>query len=546
MNFQPYMTVQVVFITLVVLFLAREVLLIKRKPQEDRKTLYFLQIILLIGVLIRCLYLSYPYGLHQDEAIGGYDAWCIANFGVDAHLASYPVYLKSWGSGQSALYAYLAVPFVKLFGLSEPVFRLPMALISSFSIIMLYYTLRKVNKNAFFIFCIIAFLVINPWHILKSRYALDCNIFPDLLIIGLCFIILGYFNLNKIKQNLLILFGFLIIAISAYGYAASWFGLPLLVILLLIFLYKEQKITLKMGICLLGGILLLVFPLLLFAIGIFSENSEQYQIGVFTITKLTVSRHEETSILGANNVLNAFIRYIKDAVRLLIMGFDTNPNNGFFPYGVFYNLISMPFLIIGLRNIKKSSFKTINLFFSIILIGSIPILLLVLPAVIHWNILWFPFIYFTGYGFYLTLKTNITLQRIFAYIYIIFFFCFLNGYIKSEWLNKIKNTSLIKNEFLFSQNLNLEKIYAPSDMLYVYFLFYKPIDPDIFNNTRVNTGTDMLTFVNSYDNIVIGYPDGIQPLSKTGYLIPTDYLPQIDLSQYKIHKGNYYSVIWND
>lgn len=546
MDFQPYMTVQVVFIVLVVLFLIREIFVIRKESIEESNKLYCLLFVLLVGVLVRTLYLSYPYGLHRDEAIGGYDAWCLANYGVDSHLALFPVYLKSWGSGQSALYAYLAIPFIKIFGLSEPVFRLPMSIISSFCLLFLYYTLRKTQKNSLFIFCIIAFLAINPWHIIKSRYSLDCNIFPDLLIIGLCCIILGYYNRNNIKQNILIVLGFVVIAISAYGYGVSWFGLPLVVSLLLVYLYRTQKISLKMGIGILGGVILLVLPLILFGIGVISEKFEQYQIGVFTITKLSVGRHENTTFWGSENMLQSLWQYTKDAIRLIILGFDTSPSNSSFPYGIFYNLISVPFLIIGLKNIKEPSFRTINSFFCIILIASIPILLFVLPAIVHWNIIWFPLIYFTGYGLFLVLKNNVLLQRVFAYIYVIFFLTFLNGYARSEWLNKVDNTSLVKKEYLFAQDLKLEKLHTPPDMLYVPFLFYKPIDPKIFARTRVNVGDDMLTFVSSYDNVVIGYPDGIKPLPKTGYLIPTDYLSQMDLSEFKLHKGYSYSLIWND
>ena len=57
-----------------------------------------------------------PNGIHVDEMGMGYDAWCLAHFGVDRYLKAYPVYLMNFGGGQSALYAYLCIPFVKWFG----------------------------------------------------------------------------------------------------------------------------------------------------------------------------------------------------------------------------------------------------------------------------------------------------------------------------------------------------------------------------------------------------------------------------------------------
>ncbi len=143
MVFQNYMLIQIIFLVGVLLFLGREIFLAKKKIDVvERKRIYILQLILFIGVLARSLNLLWPYGSFIDEPMGAYDSWCLANYGVDSNLASYPVYLKSWGTGQSALYAYLALPFIKLFGLSEESYRLPMSLIGSFVILFFYWTLR--------------------------------------------------------------------------------------------------------------------------------------------------------------------------------------------------------------------------------------------------------------------------------------------------------------------------------------------------------------------------------------------------------------------
>ena len=51
-------------------------------------------------------------GLHVDEVGMGYDAFCIANYGVDRYLHHFPVYMINFGGGQSALYTYLAAIMV--------------------------------------------------------------------------------------------------------------------------------------------------------------------------------------------------------------------------------------------------------------------------------------------------------------------------------------------------------------------------------------------------------------------------------------------------
>ena len=184
----------------------------KSKLTESKSDYYYLlatQLVLFIGVASRLVYLEYPFGINLDEAIAGYDAWCLANYGVDQHLYSYPVYLKSWGSGQSALYAYLSAPLIKLFGLSLPMHRLPMAIISSVALFCFYFALKKANIKGLFVFLCILFLAFNPWHFTASRWALDCNLAPSFLLIATCVIIIAYYTAHRKKQLLLYALGFI-------------------------------------------------------------------------------------------------------------------------------------------------------------------------------------------------------------------------------------------------------------------------------------------------------------------------------------------------
>ena len=51
-------------------------------------------IIIIFTVFIHCFKIgSIPYGIDVDEMGMGYDAWCLANFGTDRYLNSFPVYL---------------------------------------------------------------------------------------------------------------------------------------------------------------------------------------------------------------------------------------------------------------------------------------------------------------------------------------------------------------------------------------------------------------------------------------------------------------------
>ena len=45
-----------------------------------------------------------PSFIQVDEAGAAYDAYCLAEYGVDRYLNSYPLYLINFGGGQSVLF----------------------------------------------------------------------------------------------------------------------------------------------------------------------------------------------------------------------------------------------------------------------------------------------------------------------------------------------------------------------------------------------------------------------------------------------------------
>ena len=156
--------------------------------------------IFLVGFLVRTVGITkYPNGFNCDEASIGYEAYSVANYGIDRNGNSWPVFLEAWGSGQNALYMYIIMPFVKLFGLNVLSVRLPMAIIGCISLIVMYLLLRKTCSKKTAIIGL-AFFAICPWHIMKSRYGLESNVFPDLILLAVYIFIKGLYD----KKNLYI------------------------------------------------------------------------------------------------------------------------------------------------------------------------------------------------------------------------------------------------------------------------------------------------------------------------------------------------------
>jgi hypothetical protein len=554
MTVEPYYIIFVIFWAIVLLFNFKEI----KNAQtilntQDRRYIYWTQIILLIGVLIRTAFPGIPIGIFPDEAMSGYDSWCIANYGVDLNLASHPVYLKSWGSGMNALYAYIAIPFIKLFGLSLPVFRLPMALISCASLLVFYYTLRKTQKNYFFVLLVMLLIVVSPWHIMKSRWALESNIAPDLILIGTCLLILGYYSLSEKAKRSYFFAGFAFWGLSAYGYAVTWFMLPLFCIFLFIYFYKKKRIKIAEIVFYLIELLIIVAPLLLFVFLIVTEG-QPLQIGSVTIPTLDKSRHSATTLIGEGGGA-LFVEYMKAGFKLLIFGDDTYRWNSFYLFGQFYNIVAIPFILISFFFLRKKGrhniFDTVFIFW---LIASIPIILLVEPNTNHWNMLWFPLIYFVARGIYLCVekfgKKWVGYSAIagILLLFIVFSNKYISFYKKVDTTHSIGFLGEFDKYIDFVKNKDFENIYFSE--VYALALFYDPVNPYVFSATKTEDEEKRGTFnkVVCYNNYKFYMPELIEPTPKTAYIFRNSLFweKEIDLTKFHVEKGEAFTLIWND
>lgn len=87
-----------------------------RKKESTIKQLLPLAI-LLLGAFLRLWALGQvPGGMHQDEAFVAWNAHAILKEGMDSAGHHFPVYMADWGDGHSALYVWLLIPILTLFG----------------------------------------------------------------------------------------------------------------------------------------------------------------------------------------------------------------------------------------------------------------------------------------------------------------------------------------------------------------------------------------------------------------------------------------------
>ena len=292
-------------------------------------------LIMLAAVAVRVIgFGSIPCGLNQDEAFAGYEAFSLLNYGVDSAGYRSPCYFVSWGSGMNVLESYLAIPFMKLFGPSAVTVRLPQLLLSLISLPVFYLLLRTVFSERTALTGL-ALLAVSPWHIMLSRWGLESNLAPSLLLIGLYFLIRG------VSQNKYLILSAAAYGISLYSYAITWLVVPLTLLLCGGYiLFSGRRPALRY--LLISGALLfiLALPLILFLLvntGLIPEISA----GFFSVPKLPAMRSGEISLknlLSADSYVNLFSVFVKQDDGLI-----WNSAGGF---GLFYP-ISLPFILLG-------------------------------------------------------------------------------------------------------------------------------------------------------------------------------------------------------
>lgn len=204
-------------------------------PKPSRKTFFlFLAIYGLVAIRL-IAFPQIPGGLNQDGAMGALDAKALAAYGTDRFGTWLPAHFEAWGYGQmSVLLSYLTVPFIKVLGLTKAAMRLPILLASLAGAAGLYGTVKKIfgEKTAI---AALLFVAINPWHFMQSRWALDCNLFPHMFILGIYFLISSFEKKEKMYLSMVFF------ALCMYCYGVSFYMVPFFLLTSCILLVRQRK-----------------------------------------------------------------------------------------------------------------------------------------------------------------------------------------------------------------------------------------------------------------------------------------------------------------
>lgn len=189
----------------------------------------FLLIILLLGFGVRFFGIDKsPATVNFDEASLGYNAYSIMKTGMDEYGFKFPLSLKSFGDYKPALYAYVSIPFIWIFGLNSMSLRLASmiagVLLAYFSYLILKFFVKDEK------FCLIALLLFlfQPWAIHFSRVALETNLSAMFFTVGIYF----YLKNLRIKKTINFVIYLIAFVLSMLSYHSARVAVPLFIILM--------------------------------------------------------------------------------------------------------------------------------------------------------------------------------------------------------------------------------------------------------------------------------------------------------------------------
>jgi len=209
-------------------------LYLKSEPIEPMRKYWVLTAIILLGLFLRFYQLGKnPPALDWDEASLGYNAYSILKTGADEFGRKFPVSIRSFEDYKPAVYVYLAIPGIFLFGLNEFTTRLPSAVAGTLSLILTYlvvselFTFIKFDqfnrpKKTQLALLTTLLLAISPWHLQFSRVAFEANTGLFFVLAGILFFLKGLYN-----SRWFVLSGVLF-AFSFYSYHSPRLVVPLL------------------------------------------------------------------------------------------------------------------------------------------------------------------------------------------------------------------------------------------------------------------------------------------------------------------------------
>lgn len=191
-------------------------------------------LIILVASILRLYQLgSVPPSPDWDEVALGYNAYSILQTGKDEYGKAFPIVLQSFDDYKPAVYMYLIIPFIPIFGLDIIAVRLPSAILGILTVLATYFLVQELFKRKDIALVTAALLAISPWHIQFSRIAFETNT-------GLAFNVFAVlFFLKGLKRPWMLFLSTAFMGLNLSVYQSDRLFTPLLALALVIIFWKQ-------------------------------------------------------------------------------------------------------------------------------------------------------------------------------------------------------------------------------------------------------------------------------------------------------------------
>lgn len=216
---------------------------------------------MLIAFFVRFISIvSIPPHASLDEVSIGYNALSILQTGRDEYGTFFPILLRAYDDWRPALYVYLVIPFIYIFGLDIISVRIPSVILSVFTIVSIFFLTKYFLLSSFITstsnvkkdyekridylsLSTSMLLTLSPWHIYLSRLGHEVNAAFSFLIFGLTFFFMYIFkvqNKNTTKKTVFyLLLSSLFLSLSFNSYQSTKIVIPALMLTLSLLFHKQ-------------------------------------------------------------------------------------------------------------------------------------------------------------------------------------------------------------------------------------------------------------------------------------------------------------------
>lgn len=165
----------------------------------------------------------------------GYQAYSILKTGKDYHGELPGLVVHSFADYRAPLLIYITIPFVAIFGLTTLAVKLPIVLLGTLSVLLIYIVSKLIFKDQKIALIAAALTVFVPWNIQYSRIAYEAMLMLTLFLGGLIFFIKG---LNKPK---FFIYAAILFSLDLFAYNTMKLFIPSMIGALILINYKTFK-----------------------------------------------------------------------------------------------------------------------------------------------------------------------------------------------------------------------------------------------------------------------------------------------------------------